>query len=142
MTPDEILLLEQHGAPFAVPLAAVARILDAAMPTLTPSPEGLIATLEVDGQLVPLVFAATLFGHDEARLETTHRVVMLRHESQLVGLWVDQVGEVIDFAAWTGPLPESSRSSWVRSYARAPRLTPVVDIESVAGAPHDRRSAG
>lgn len=98
---EPLMVVRTHQWRFAVRLADVERVLAAAMPVALPSADGALAVQLHDG-LVPVVFAAALFGAADVALQPEDKMVLLSSPAGRTILWVDAVEDVVPFVPPSG----------------------------------------
>jgi len=77
-----------------LPLAAVERILPAALPAAAPAAGGAHPLVSLGGELVPVLFGEALLGEPEARLRAEDQLLLLGAGGRHALLWVSAVEDV------------------------------------------------
>jgi len=90
------LLVRLGGRSFALPLAAVERVLP--MATVLPLPDGgdsLLGVLNLHGDVLPVIDVHRRVGVEKPTVSPAHRLILLRGTSPYL-MWVDEVDEVVE----------------------------------------------
>ncbi len=127
---EPLALLRVGSWRFSVPLRRVARVMGAAMPVGIPEPasqDGLSSAVRVQDRLVPVVYAALLFGAKDVELRMDQKMVLLSTSQGDLLLWVDAIEDILPFA----PLPAPSQDAvgWAEGFCGGELAHAVLDVE-------------
>ncbi len=122
---EELVLVRAGAWRLLVPLRHVRRIHQAALPAARPSTEPIAPVVALEGELLPVAFAAALAGATGVELAPQHQLVELASDGRRGLLWVEAAEDVVPFepAGWTRP-PEALVSGW----SGAERPLPILDV--------------
>ncbi len=106
---DALVVLRARGWRFLIPLAAVERILPAALPAALPSATSGAAAVRVGAELLPVIFCAAFLGGEPLELAAEHRMVLVRDRDRAALLWTDAVEDLVEHEPFVpeaaGPTP-------------------------------------
>ncbi len=123
--PDELVLVRAGAWRLLVPVPHVLRIHPAAMPAARPSATPSSPMVSVDGDLLPVAFAAALAGAGAVELAPNHQLVELGDRGRRGLLWVDAAEDVVPFEACPrAPAAVALVSGW----SGAERPLPILDV--------------
>jgi hypothetical protein len=108
-----------------VPVHHVLRIHPAAMPAARPSAVPSSPMVSVDGELLPVAFAAALAGSDSVELAPQHQLVELGDRGRRGLLWVDAAEDVVPFEA---PPRSPPAEALVSGWSGAERPLAILDV--------------
>jgi hypothetical protein len=126
VTAGEELVLVRAGAwRLLLPIRHVRRIHPAALPTPRPAPAPIAPIVAVEGELLPVAFAAALAGAADVELAPQHQLVELAADGRRGLLWVDAAEDVVPFEPAGGArAPEALVAGW----SGAERPLPILDV--------------
>lgn len=126
---SEDLVLVRAGAwRFLLPIRFIRRIHPAALPTARPAPEPVAPVIAVEGELLPVAFAAALAGvagTAAIELAPQHQVVELAADGRRGLLWVDAAEDVVPHEPAGGSRPPEAL---IAGWSGAERPLPILDV--------------
>jgi hypothetical protein len=135
----ELVVVRAGAWRLLVPVDHVLRIHPAAMPTALPSAAPRSPLVSVDGELLPVAFAAALSGDGTVELAPHHQLVELGAGGLRGLLWVDAAEDVVPFE----PAPGSpSADALVAGWSGGGRPLPILDVPRLLELLCDSDSAG
>ncbi|HYD40074.1 MAG TPA: chemotaxis protein CheW [Anaeromyxobacter sp.] len=136
---SEDLVVVRAGAwRFLLPIRFVRRIHPAALPTARPAPTPIAPVIAVEGELLPVAFAASLAGAAGAALELAphHQLVELAAGERRGLLWVDAAEDVVAHEPAGGSRPAEGL---VAGWSGAERPLPILDVPRLLELLSERR---
>ncbi len=134
---QELVVVRAGTWRLLVPVGHVLRIHPAAMPTAVPAPSPRAPMVSVDGELLPVAFAASLAGAGTVELAPHHQLVELGDGARRGLLWVEAAEDVVPHE----PAPGSAGAdALVAGWSGAERPLPILDVPRLLELLHD--SAG
>jgi purine-binding chemotaxis protein CheW len=117
---NRFLVFSVAGEQYAVALKALKEILGHQEITRVPfTPDDLLGVLNLRGQVVSVVDLRARFGLPAGVKSTEISIMILEHNKDLLGLWVDSVDFVVNIAPeQLEPPPQFSNDS-LNNYAQA-----------------------
>jgi hypothetical protein len=123
--PDELIVVRAGTWRLLLPVQHVLRIHPAALPSARPAAEPRSPTVTVEGDVLPVAFAAALAGPGAVELASHHQLVELGDRGRRGLLWVDAAEDVLPFEPAPGaPPPDALVAGW--SGAELP--LPILDV--------------
>lgn len=122
---DELVLLRAGAWRMLVPVSRILRIHPAAMPAARPSAAPRAPVVAIDGELLPVAFAAALAGSGQVELSAQHQLVEIGDGARRGLLWVDAAEDVVPFEPSPGARPEDAL---VSGWSGAERPLPILDV--------------
>jgi hypothetical protein len=123
---EELVLVRAGMWRLLLPLRHVRRIHPAALPAARPGAPALAPVVSVEGELLPVAFAAALAGDPEVRLGPDHQLVELGAGACRGLLWIDAAEEVVPYAPATGT--DVNLDALVAAWSGLERPLPVLDV--------------
>lgn len=123
---DELVVARSGAWRLLVPVKHVLRIHPAAMPAARPSAAPRAPVVAVEGELLPVAFAASLAGAGSVELAPHHQLIELGFAGRRGLLWVDAAEDVVPFEAAPGT---PSADALVAGWSGAERPLPILDVE-------------
>ncbi len=122
---DELVVVRAGAWRLLLPIRHVRRIHPAALPTARPAPAPVAPVVAVEGELLPVAFAAALSGDAAVELAPQHQLVELAADGRRGLLWVDAAEDVVAFEAAEGSRPAEAL---VAGWSGAARPLPILDV--------------
>ncbi len=123
--PDELVVVRAGTWRLLVPVQHVLRIHPAAMPAARPAAEPRSPMVAVEGDLLPVAFAAALAGAAAVELAPHHQLIELGEGGRRGLLWVEAAEDVLPFEPSPGAPP---RDALVAGWSGADRPLPILDV--------------
>lgn len=136
---DELVVIRAGTWRMLVPVQHVLRIHPAAMPAARPSAAPRAPVVAVEGDLLPVAFAAALAGAGSVQLAGHHQLVELGACGLRGLLWVDAAEDVVAFEAPSGAPPSEGL---VAGWSGAERPLPILDVPRLLGLLHEPDPSG
>ncbi len=122
---DELIVVRSGAWRLLIPVQHVLRIHPAAMPAASPSAAPRSPMVAVEGELLPVAFAAALAGAGSVELAPHHQLVELGAGGRRGLLWVDAAEDVVPLERATGaPAADGLVAGW----SGAARPLPILDV--------------
>lgn len=122
---EELIVVRAGAWRLLVPVRHVLRIHPAAMPAASPSVTPRAPMVAVEGELLPVAFAAALAGAGSVELAPHHQLVELGAGGRRGLLWVDAAEDVVPLEPAPGaPAGEPLIAGW----SGAARPLPILDV--------------
>lgn len=123
---EELVRVRAGSWRLLLPMRFVERVLEAALPTVSPAAPSAAPTLALGATLLPVLFADALLGAEEVRLDAEDQMILLRHGDRRALLWVDAVEDVVEFCPV--PAPSGAARPLVAAFSDPERPLAVLDI--------------
>lgn len=122
---EDLVVVRAGAWRFLLPLRHVRRIHPAALPTVRPAPAPVAPVVAVEGELLPVAFAAALAGAAGVELAPQHQLVELAADGRRGLLWVDAAEDVVPLEPAGGSRPPEAL---VAGWSGAERPLPILDV--------------
>ncbi len=136
---EELVLVRAAAWRFLLPIRFVRRIHAAALPTARPAPAPIAPVIAVEGELLPVAFAASLAGAAAGagvELAPQHQLVELADGARRGLLWVDAAEDVVPHEPARGARPPEAL---VAGWSGAERPLPILDVPRLLELLSERR---
>jgi hypothetical protein len=136
---EELVVIRAGTWRMLVPVQHVLRIHPAAMPAARPSATPRAPVVAVEGDLLPVAFAAALAGAGSIDLAGHHQLVELGACGLRGLLWVDAAEDVIAYETPAGAPPTEGL---VAGWSGVERPLPILDVPRLLGILHEPDPSG
>lgn len=136
---EDLVLVRAGSWRFLLPIRFVRRIHPAALPTARPAPSPIPPVIAVDGELLPVAFAAALAGAAGAagvELAPQHQLVELAAGERRGLLWVDAAEDVVPNEPSGGSRPPEAL---IAGWSGVERPLPILDVPRLLELLSERR---
>ncbi len=122
---EELIVVRSGAWRLLIPVRHVLRIHPAAMPAARPAAAPRPPMIAVEGELLPVAFAAALAGAGAVELAPHHQLVELGAGGRRGLLWVDAAEDVVPLEPAARP---PATDALVSGWSGAARPLPILDV--------------
>ncbi len=122
---EELVVVRTGHWRMLLPLCHVQRVHPAALPAARPGSPPSPPVISVEGNLLPVAFAAALAGALSVEMRAHHQLVELAAGERRGLLWVDAVEDVVPLEPTPG---HATGEALVAGWSGAARPLPILDV--------------